>query len=260
MRLSILLAATTLAACTSSSNSASSVDSGAPSDSGLVAQDAGVDAGGPPYLPAGYTLTPFLTDTATTHTFTKANQVIDPTKSYVAILETTAGRIVWQFSSTDAPIATNSFVFLTLNHYFDGIAFHRVIDNFVAQGGDPNTLTKPQSTWGTGGPGYGFDNEIIDGGTTPDGGAIFTGVPNFDDAAGGIVAMANTGQPKSNGSQFFITFGAQPFLDGGYTIFGKVIEGMDVLPQIIRGEPPASVSNPGYPTRITEAHIGEKPL
>jgi cyclophilin family peptidyl-prolyl cis-trans isomerase len=248
-----------IAACSSSSNNASSsgVDAGSLADASTSADGAAVDAG-PPYLPAGYSLTPFLSASSTTHTFTKADQVLDPSKSYVVVLETTAGRIVWQLTPEHAPIACNSFIFLTLNHYFDGIAFHRVIDAFVAQGGDPNTISKGQNTWGTGGPGYAFDNEDTDAGLLADGGPDYSTIPNFDDDAGGVVAMANTGQPNSNGSQFFITFGAQSFLDGGYTIFGNVIEGMDVLPKIIRGEPNPSAQQPGYPTRITEAHIGEK--
>ena len=252
-----------LAGCSTSSSGDATADSGASSDAS-ISIDAGDDAGAL-YLPAGYTLTPFLSASATTHTFSKPDQVLDPTKTYVVVLETTAGRLVWQLSSQTAPIACNSFIFLTLHHYFDGIAFHRVIDDFVAQGGDPNSIAKPESTWGTGGPGYSFDNEDVDAGPPidagPDGGdpgPDFSNIPNFDDDAGGIVAMANTGQPKSNGSQFFITFGAQPFLDGGYTVFGKMLEGMDVLPSIVRGSPPPDDAGPGYPTRITEAHIGQK--
>jgi peptidylprolyl isomerase len=252
------------AACSSSSSGtsssvadASTADVSADIDTGTV-----VDAG-PPYLPAGYSLVPFLSASATTHTFTKPDQVLDPSKSYVVVLETTAGRLVWQLNPQNAPIACNSFIFLTLNHYFDGIAFHRVIDGFVAQGGDPNTISKGQNTWGLGGPGYEFDNEgtdagLLDAGDGGDAGFDYSTILNFDDDAGGIVAMANTGEPDSNGSQFFITFGAQPFLDGGYTIFGKMLEGMDVLPNIIRGEPKPSAQQPGFPTRITEAHIGEK--
>ena len=221
------------------SNVVPAADAGTNADASVV-----VDAGPTLYLPPGYTLVPFVTDTATTHTFHSGpDQVIDATKSYVVVLETDAGRIVWQLFPDRAPVACNSFVFLTLHHYFDGIAFHRVIDGFVAQGGDPNTISRPQSTWGTGGPGYTFDNEIT--------------TDKFD--AEGVVAMANTGQPKSNGSQFFITFAPQPSLDGGYTIFGKVIEGTDVLPKILRGEPPpATGQQAGWPTRMSEVHVGVK--
>ncbi len=233
-----------LAGCTGGSYLISNVVT--PPDSGLT--DAGpveaavVDAGPDLYVPQGYTLVPYLTDSATTHRFKAPDQVLDASKSYVVVLETDVGRIVWELYTDEAPLACNSFVFLTLHHYFDGIAFHRVIDDFVAQGGDPNTISKGQSTWGLGGPGYTFDNEI--------------GTRTFD--APGLVAMANTGQPNSNGSQFFITFDAISSLNGGYTIFGNVTEGVDLLPMIIRGEPPDDVSNPGYPTRIVEAHVGAK--
>lgn len=256
----------TFIACSSSSSDggSSAADAGNTTDASADIDTGSVDdAGGPLYLPTGYTLTPFLSATATTHTFSMAQQVLDPTKSYVVVLETTAGRIVWQLNPQNAPIACNSFIFLTLNHYFDGIAFHRVIDDFVAQGGDPYSINKQESSWGTGGPGYSFDNEgtdagLLDAGDGGEGGPDYSTILNFDDDAGGVVAMANTGQPNSNGSQFFITFGPQPFLDGGYTIFGKMLEGNDVLPSIIRGEPPPATAQPGYPTRITEAHIGEK--
>ncbi|HEX7665783.1 MAG TPA: peptidylprolyl isomerase [Polyangiaceae bacterium] len=210
-------------------------------DAGPVEAAAPVDAGLELYVPQGYELVPYVTDTATTRKFKAPDQVLDSTKSYVVVLDTDVGRIVWELFTDDAPIACNSFVFLTLHHYFDGIAFHRVIDQFFAQGGDPNTIKQPQSTWGLGGPGYTFDNENAHS--------------DFD--AGGLVAMANTGQPNSNGSQFFITFEAQSLV-GGYTLFGNVTEGADILPKIVRGEAPDDVSNPGYPTRIVEAHIAAK--
>jgi hypothetical protein len=123
------------------------------SDGGLNdGEDAGpTDAG--PYCPSGYAFIPYLTATATTHTFAAAAQVIDAQKQYVAVVETGVGRMVWSLTPSVAPIATNSLVFLALHHFFDGIAFHRVIDGFVAQGGDPNTLSADRSTWGQGGPG-----------------------------------------------------------------------------------------------------------
>jgi peptidylprolyl isomerase len=136
------------------------------------------------------------------------------------------------------PITVNSFVFLALNHFYDGIAFHRVIDGFMAQTGDPKTLTGAPSTWGTGGPGYAFGVEIV------------TGL-NFDNA--GVVGMARSTSLNSNGSQFFITFAAADFLDGMYTVFAKQTEGGAVLPNIVRGMPPAT------PTRMTRVYIGEKP-
>ncbi len=150
--------------CACSNGSQQTTDAGNGNDVATT-DDGGSDADGAvaEYCPAGYTLTPFLSDTATTHKFTKADQVADSTKDYVAVLETDApGRIVWHFHQSTAPLATNSFIFLALHHYFDGIAFHRVITNVIAQGGDPKTLQPNTNTnvWGTGGPGYSFADEL----------------------------------------------------------------------------------------------------
>ncbi len=133
--------------------------------------------------------------------------LIDPSKQYFATVKMAkGGEFVIQLFPDKAPVAVNSFVFLARQGYFDGITFHRVLSGFMAQGGDPTGT-------GYGGPGYNFGNE--------------TNNLTFDKA--GVVAMANTGQPDSNGSQFFITFSAQPSLNGGYTIFGQVTSGMDVV-------------------------------
>jgi cyclophilin family peptidyl-prolyl cis-trans isomerase len=200
------------------------------------------DAAPPEYCPNGYTLTPFSTATATTHTYAHAEQVIDPTKDYVAVLETDAGRIVWHFRSTTAPVATNSFVFLALRHYFDGIAFHRVIAGFVAQGGDPNTLQSDRKTWGTGGPGYAFADEV----TPP---------PSYTAAT---VAMANNGA-NTNGSQFFITLAdLSGKLSPNYTLFADVIEGTAVLPTIALSTGVQGSTPPATPTLMTDVHICQK--
>ncbi len=197
------------------------------------------DAAPPEYCPAGYTLTPFLSQTATTHAYAHAENVIDTTKDYVAVLETSAGRIVWQFHTKTAPLATNSFVFLALHHFFDGIAFHRVIANFVAQGGDPNTLASDRKTWGTGGPGYIFGDEIVP-------------PPSYGKAA---VAMANNG-PNTSGSQFFITLAdLTAKLSPSYTLFGEVTEGASVLPNIAVS---AGSQPPTTPTIMTDVHICQK--
>jgi cyclophilin family peptidyl-prolyl cis-trans isomerase len=132
--------------------------------------------------------------------------VIDTGKQYTATLKTSKGDIVIELYPDKAPITVNSFVFLAQNGWFDNDIFTRVEHNFVAQAGDPLGI-------GIGGPGYAFKDEI-----SPD--------LNFDEA--GVVGMANSG-PNTNGSQFFITFAAQPDLDGKYPVFGKVIQGMDVL-------------------------------
>ena len=247
MRLLLTGLAFLLVACSSSATVPDSGTGGQAltdggSDGGQNDGDAGpTDAG--PYCPSGYTFTPFLTATATTHTYAAAAQVLDPQKQYAAVVETDVGRMVWSLNTTVAPIASNSLAFLALHHYFDGIAFHRVIDNFVAQGGDPNTLSSNRSTWGMGGPGYTFVNEVN---------------PSVNFTSAGIVAMANTGQPDSNGSQFFITFAALSRLDQLYTIFGNVTEGSSVLPLIARGTGPMQADPPTTPTRITTIYICEQ--
>jgi cyclophilin family peptidyl-prolyl cis-trans isomerase/protein-disulfide isomerase len=131
---------------------------------------------------------------------------IDPTAEYIATLHTEKGDITVRLLTDRAPLAVNSFVFLARSGWFDGTTFHRVLPGFVAQGGDP-------SGTGHGGPGYYFNSEVYYD-------------LLFDRP--GVVAMANSG-PDTNGSQFFITFAPEPQLDGSYTIFGQVIDGMRVV-------------------------------
>ncbi len=140
--------------------------------------------------------------------------VIDPLKQYIATIETEKGDIVVELFPDVAPMTVNSFVFLSQEGWFDSVTFHRVLPGFMAQGGDP-------SGSGMGGPGYAFKNE-----TTPD--------LSFDRK--GLVAMANSG-PDTNGSQFFITYAPVERLDGSYTIFGEVIEGMDIAESITPRDP-----------------------
>jgi peptidylprolyl isomerase len=146
---------------------------------------------------------------------------IDKSKQYTATVKMAkGGEFVIQLYPDKAPITVNSFVFLARQKYFDGVTFHRVLEGFMAQGGDPTGT-------GMGGPGYQFVNENSD--------------LTFDKA--GVVAMANAG-PNTNGSQFFITFGPTPQLNGGYTIFGQVTSGMDVVNGITRRDPQ---QNPNFP-------------
>jgi cyclophilin family peptidyl-prolyl cis-trans isomerase/protein-disulfide isomerase len=159
---------------------------------------------------------------------------IDPSKQYLATLKTAKGDIVLQLFPDKAPLAVNSFVFLARHGWFDGVTFHRVIPGFVAQAGDP-------SGTGYGGPGYAFKNEI-----SPD--------LKFDQA--GLLAMANAG-PDTNGSQFFITLAATPNLDGKYTIFGKVISGMDVVNRLTPRDPSQSIALPPG-DQILQVTIEEK--
>jgi cyclophilin family peptidyl-prolyl cis-trans isomerase len=141
-------------------------------------------------------------------------QIIDADKNYEATISTEKGDIVVELYADKAPLAVNNFVFLAQEGWFDNITFHRVIPDFMAQSGDP-------SGTGLGGPGYEFANEI-----DPD--------LTFDGA--GVLAMANHGA-DTNGSQFFITYAEAPDLNGGYTIFGKVISGMDVVESLMPRDP-----------------------
>ena len=147
--------------------------------------------------------------------------VIDPDQQYVATLETDQGDIVLELFPDVAPLAVNSFVFLAQEGWFDNVTFHRVLPGFVAQAGDPTGT-------GFGGPGYAFDNEV-----SPD--------LKFDRA--GVLGMANAG-PGSNGSQFFITLGPTPNLDGGYTIFGQVISGQEVVESLTPRDPSQNANLP----------------
>ena len=144
-------------------------------------------------------------------------RIIDPTKHYVATMQTSRGVITIELDAADAPNTVNNFVFLSCDGFYDGLTFHRVVKSpqpFVIQGGDPRGD-------GTGGPGYLFANEIS---------------PNLNHDAAGVISMARTSQPDTNGSQFFITLSPQPSLDGQYNAFGHVTAGMDVVNSIAQGD------------------------
>ena len=159
---------------------------------------------------------------------------IDPSKQYIATLKTEKGDIVIDLFADKAPLAVNNFIFLARQNWYDGVTFHRVLPNFVAQAGDPTGS-------GYGSPGYAFDIE-----TSPD--------LKFDRP--GLVAMANAG-PGTNGSQFFITYAPVPDLDGGYTIFGEVVDGMDVVKQLTPRDPQTNPDQaPG--DKILDVTIEEK--
>jgi len=147
---------------------------------------------------------------------------IDVNKRYSATLATVKGDIVIELLPQAAPVTVNNFVFLARQGYYDGVTFHRVLSGFMAQAGDPTGS-------GSGGPGYFIPSETSAGLT-------------FD--AAGVVAMANSGVDR-NGSQFFITFGPQPGLNGGYTIFGRVTTGMDVVGKITLRDPTTNPPAPG---------------
>jgi cyclophilin family peptidyl-prolyl cis-trans isomerase len=138
-------------------------------------------------------------------------------KGDIAVIETNLGTIKFQFMEDKAPKTVANFEKLAGKKFYDGTAFHRVKPGFMIQGGDPNTKESDSSKYGQGGPGYTIDDEFSD-----------------VDITRGIVAMANTGQPNSGGSQFYIVVAPASFLNGKYSVFGKVTEGMDVVDKIVQ--------------------------
>ncbi len=138
---------------------------------------------------------------------------IDPKKNYRAEMQTNKGLIELELYPQQAPKTVNNFVFLARAGFYDDVSFHRVISNFVIQGGDPTGT-------GSGGPGYRFEDEVRN---------------NPLKHETGMLSMANAG-PNTNGSQFFITHSPQPHLNGRHTVFGKVINGMDVVNAIRQGD------------------------
>lgn len=137
---------------------------------------------------------------------------IDPAKRYSAEMVTSMGTLTIALDALAAPKTVNSFVFLARYHYFDGLTFHRVIRDFVCQGGCPEGS-------GRGGPGYRFEDEL----------------PKPGRYEVGSLAMANAG-PNTNGSQFFITHVVTDWLDGKHTVFGKVLSGQDVVNRVKQGD------------------------
>ena len=145
---------------------------------------------------------------------------INMQKNRRAIIETAKGNIEIELYEDKAPITTGNFIKLAQQGFYDGLAFHRVEPGFVIQAGDPYSRTPGDPRTGTGGPGYTIQDEFN------------TGIKHVK----GTISMANTGQPNSAGSQFFITLDDTPFLDGGYAAFGRVASGMDVALSIAKGD------------------------
>jgi peptidyl-prolyl cis-trans isomerase B (cyclophilin B) len=145
---------------------------------------------------------------------------IDPAKTYAATLNTSRGSIDIDLFAGDAPATVNNFVFLARDGFYDGVAFHRVIADFMVQGGDPTGT-------GTGGPGYKFADE--------------KSALQLRHEGPGTLSMANAG-PNTNGSQFFITHVATDWLDGKHAVFGKVSKGQDVVDAIQVGDTIESVT------------------
>jgi cyclophilin family peptidyl-prolyl cis-trans isomerase len=156
---------------------------------------------------------------------------IDSKKKYRATMHTDKGDMVFELHADKTPNTVNNFVFLAREGYYDGSIFHRVINNFMVQGGDPTAT-------GRGGPGYSFKDEFH---------------PSLRHSGRGILSMANAG-PNTNGSQFFITHGPTPHLDDRHSVFGNLVEGEDVL-MAIPARDPGNVSAPGV--KITSVSIEE---
>lgn len=143
-------------------------------------------------------------------------------KAKTATITTTKGDLTIELYREETPVTTANFLDLASKGFYDGIVFHRVIPDFMAQVGDPLTKDETkQAMWGTGGPGY----TIID---------EFNSALKHDSA--GVLSMANVGQPNTGGSQIFMTFEPTPWLDGKHTVFGKITEGLDVLEKIEQGD------------------------
>ena len=182
---------------------------------------------------AGFTALDPLSDTRVTE-FSGAENVLESGKEYRALVQTTKGDMVLELYADKAPNTVNNFVFLARHKYYDSIVFHRVLEDFMAQTGDPTGT-------GMGGPGYQFADEFH---------------PELVHEGKGVLSMANAG-PGTNGSQFFITFVDTPWLDNRHAVFGRVIAGDEVLDAITRIDP----SNPfggGEPDQMTSVTIYEK--
>ena len=133
-----------------------------------------------------------------------------------AVVNTNLGNIQFELLSDIAPETVRNFIKLAKSGFYDGTLFHRVIPKFMIQGGDPNTKKSDKSTWGTGGPGYNIKAEF-----------------NSRSHLRGIVSMARSSDPDSAGSQFFIVSSDSTFLDREYTVFGQVVDGMEVVDKIV---------------------------
>ncbi len=136
---------------------------------------------------------------------------IDTSKQYTATIETERGSMVLELFASDVPVTVNNFVFLAREGFYDSITFHRVIPDFMAQGGDPTGT-------GSGGPGYKFADEFTE-----------------HTHVAGTLSMANSG-PNTNGSQFFITYASQPHLNNHHSVFGQLVDGMDILKVLKNGD------------------------
>ncbi|MDH3744615.1 MAG: peptidylprolyl isomerase [Acidobacteriota bacterium] len=148
-----------------------------------------------------------------------------------ATIQTNKGSIEIELHGDKTPVTVANFVNLAQCGYYDGIVFHRVIANFMIQGGDPTGT-------GSGGPGYRFEDEFD---------------PSLKHDGPGVLSMANAG-PRTNGSQFFITHVATPHLDGNHSVFGQVVSGQDVVDSIAQGDKIQSIAIAGDTAALLESH------
>ena len=172
-----------------------------------------LETSAPNAAPVAFEPLPYLSDEPIRN-FDAPLEVLEAATDYVAVIETTQGTLSIDLFESLAPQMVNNFVFLARNRYFDNLLFHRVIEDFMAQTGDPDGT-------GSGGPGYMVNDEII---------------PGLSHSAPGVVSMANAG-PNTNGSQFFITSAPALHLDGQYSIFGLVTDGLEVLEELQPTDP-----------------------
>jgi peptidyl-prolyl cis-trans isomerase B (cyclophilin B) len=154
----------------------------------------------------------------------KAQKAETPSANEVAVLETKLGKIVIKFFPDKAPNHVKNFKELCKSGFYNGTRFHRIIPGFMIQGGDPNTKTDNRATWGQGGNVVNGKENFVK--------AEFNDIKHIR----GIVSMARSGQPDSASSQFFICVADANYLDGQYTVFGEVVEGMDVVDKIVSAQ------------------------
>ena len=173
----------------------------------------------PGAIPAGYAEVPPLSSKPVREFKAAPKLDLQGGADYYALIDTSRGQVLVDLLEKDTPVTVNNFVYLARNHFYDGTRFHRVIDGFMAQGGDPKSADESKKDeWGTGGPGYQFPDEIRQ---------------NLTFSEPYLLAMANSGE-ATNGSQFFITLAPTEFLNGRHTIFGRVTEGKDVVDKLTR--------------------------
>lgn len=239
----VLLALLLLAACGSGeptpaaepTSAPTAAEAPAPTDTPVPAPAAAV-----PVQPAGTGAASQLEPAARNGMYTAPPEMsIDPAKVYYAVLKTAKGDIRVQLFADRVPVTVNNFVFLAREGFYDNTTFHRVLDGFMAQAGDPTGT-------GAGGPGYQFQDEFAPG--------LGFDRPN-------LLAMANSG-PATNGSQFFITFAPTDWLNNRHTIFGEVVSGQEVLDSITRRDPNQNPTSPGdtlLTVEIEESDVSELP-